>query len=286
MLYDSQKQYYKDCEDKLKYFALCQISRCKFEIVDLKNETRRINNVLRKCFARDENDDRLCKCFAKNENDDVVLVYLEKSVTLTGFLKEIEHFLQENELRIVRESSLEFLQSKINNEIAQKKRGLRPKFISETEIEQELNRCFKLLDFLEQYKQTYYKLGEEIKGMTLYKIYSESPTSLNGDLRKMHDAKWIDYNGQLNGKTNIIHDEGICGLWSMKSDYAKGCIYSTEVKDHYGDRIFILEPIDDCYYFITNEEVIGDRYHVVGNYSLACSDDISKVKKLFETENP
>ena len=56
MLYDSQKQYYKDCEDKLKYFALCQISRCKIEIVDLKNETRRINNILRKCFARDEND--------------------------------------------------------------------------------------------------------------------------------------------------------------------------------------------------------------------------------------
>lgn len=272
MLYDSQKQYYKDCEDKLKYFALCQISRCKFEIVDLKNETRRINNILRKCFARDE-------------NDDVVLVYLKKSMTITGFLEEIEYFLQENVRRNVREPSLEFLHRKINNDIAQKKRELRPKF-AEEKIEQELNRCFKLLDFLEQYKQTYYKLGEEIKGMTLYKMYSENPTSLNEHTRKSHDAKWIDYSGQLNGKTGIIYDEGICGLWSMKSDYAKGCIYSTVAKHHYGDRIFILEPINDCHYFITDEEVIGDRYYVVDNFSLVCSDDISKVKKLFEKENP
>ena len=72
----------------------------------------------------------------------------------------------------------------------------------------------------------------------------------------------------------------------MKSDYAKGCIYSTVSKSYYGDRIFILKPINDCHYFITDEEVIGDCYYVVGNYSLVCSDDISKVRRLFEKENP
>ena len=70
--------------------------------------------------SKDENDDILCKCFARDENDSVVLVYLEKSMTLTGFLEEIEHFLQENERRNVREPSLEFLHSKINDEIVQK----------------------------------------------------------------------------------------------------------------------------------------------------------------------
>ena len=262
---------YKDCEGILKYFALCQISRCKFKFVDLQKFI--IFN------------DKSCQCSARDKNNAMTLVYIKKSMKVTEFLKEIENFIEENMQRNIEESSLNLLRCKINNEITKKKQELRPHFGNEAKIEKEMNRCLKLFDILEQYKLAYYKSGKEIKGTVLYKMYSEKEKNLNVDLRNKHGAKWIDYKRQINGKTGIIHDEGICGLWSMKSDYAKECICSEVCRYRYGDRLFELEPIDDCNYFITDTEVIGDKYRVVKNFSLKSCNDIRKAISHLENKN-
>ena len=262
---------YMDCEDILKYFALCQISRCKFKFVDLRKFI--IFN------------DKSCQCSARDKNNAMTLVYIKKSMKVTEFLKEIENFIEENMQRNIEESSLNLLRCKINNEIAKKKQELRPHFGNEAKIEKEMNRCLNLFDILEQYKLTYYKSGKEIKGMVLYKMYSEKEKNLNVNLRNKHGAKWIDYNNQLTKNDIISDDGGICGLWSMKPECAKKCICSKECRDRYGDWLFELEPIDDCNYFITDTEVIGDKYRVVKNFSLKSCNDIRKAISHLENKN-
>lgn len=71
-----------------------------------------------------------------------------------------------------------------------------------------------LFTYLKEYKDRYYLLGGEYKNAKWYKFYNTVP--LNDPMRILYNAKWIDYEKQLE-EGNIIYDENnLCGLWAMQ----------------------------------------------------------------------
>ena len=70
-----------------------------------------------------------------------------------------------------------------------------------------------IFEMLTDYKTNNYVIGEKIKEEILYKLYSR--VEIKHPERKLYDAKWIDYESQLEKTKNVIYDEGVAGLWAM-----------------------------------------------------------------------
>ena len=122
-----------------------------------------------------------------------------------------------------------------------------------------------LMSSLKNYKNKNYIPGKEYKDKYYYKFYSKTP--LKSSLRDSYNAKWIDYEKQLeNG--NIIFDElGVAGLFAMSGDTLFKA-FNEVVKERYGSSLFILRLLDDQDYFCDDKEIIGDRFEVMKKYDL------------------
>lgn len=232
-------------DENLKRLVIGQLSRCRFEINGFK-------------------------CIVKVKNEETEeLVYFTKKMGVSEFMVEIENYLKPN--AVVEEPSLKFLFDKLDKEVTEQAAELAKKNNHELKIWDEAKKRVKLFDFLKMYKQNYYKLGSEIKGIILCKVYSEKPELLNEHFREMYGAKWIDYEKQLATTGDIISDDGLCGLWSTEAELFEQNIDNLN-KDWFGDKVFILVPIDECHYFISDKEVVGNQYKVKCKLSLKCTD--------------
>ena len=130
-----------------------------------------------------------------------------------------------------------------------------------------------LFEMLNDYKSNNYIIGEMIKDDIFYKLYS--PTRICNEQRDLYDARWIDYEKQLKcGK--VIYDEGIAGLWAMPAKMLLNC-FNEECKGKYGDHIFILRPVVDCFYLNDEKEIIGDKYEVIEKLSIENANDMWKL---------
>ena len=138
-----------------------------------------------------------------------------------------------------------------------------------------------LIELLEEYKRKHYISGSELMNEIWYKIYNPLPHSC--EYRKVFDATWIDYEKQLwNG--DIIFDEGIGGLWAMPAEMMLEC-FNEECVEHYGNRVFVVKPVDDCFYINDGKEIIGERFKVIESLSLEEITDMGKlIKYLVEHE--
>ena len=75
---------------------------------------------------------------------------------------------------------------------------------------------------------------------------------------------------------NIIYDDGIAGLWAQPADTLLKCLNNT-CMSRYGDRVFIVEPIRECFYLDVGKEIIGEKYKVIDSVSLCDIEDIGKL---------
>lgn len=134
------------------------------------------------------------------------------------------------------------------------------------------DRCL-LIEMLKEYQSKYYISGKKLINHTWYKMYSRIP--LEDKYREQYDASWIDYEEQLNHR-KIIYDEGIGGLWAMPAKLMLDC-FNHICRTRYGNRVFVVKPIDDCFYFIDEKEIIGERFEVIDSMSVENADDMGKL---------
>ena len=250
---------FKFLEDKvLKRLVLGQISRCRFEI------------KFSKCLVK-----------AKDSTDTEVSVYITKSTKVNEFLEHIKPFRPPHD---VEEPSLAFLCKELDKEILSISKELIKKNNHNIIIEEEAKNRVKLFDFLKTYKQKYYKKGSEIREITLCKMYSESQELINQKFRQEFGAKWIDYKKQLKKTGDIIYDEGGCyGLWAFKKEFCMDAIQDEEYNQQwFGKRLFVLKVIDECYYFLSDIEVVGDKYRKKNDISLLCKKNIQRLYKILK----
>ena len=138
-----------------------------------------------------------------------------------------------------------------------------------------------LFEMLTDYKTNNYIIGEKIKEEILYKLYSR--VEIKHPERKLYDAKWIDYESQLEKTKNVIYNEGIAGLWAMPAKMILEC-FNNECRKKYGTRVFILRPIENFFYLNDGKEIIGDRFEVIESLSLEDADDMGKLTKYLVDE--
>lgn len=188
------------------------------------------------------------ECFAK--------ILLDGSIRTVVFSNKVSASEFRNQLAIaimcMREPSLDFMQDKM---------------------------CYSgkpILEQLKSYQDIYYKLGTEFDGDIWYKLYSKK--EIRDDMRDLYQARWINYEKQLeNG--NVIYDEySLCGLWAMPLDMILQC-FNDKCKNRYGDNLFILKTVSNCKYLHDGKEIIGDRFEVIQKLNL---NDIQDVGKLCE----
>ena len=138
-----------------------------------------------------------------------------------------------------------------------------------------------IFEMLTDYKTNNYVIGEKIKEEILYKLYSR--VEIKHPERKLYDAKWIDYESQLEKTKNVIYDEGVAGLWAMPAKMILEC-FNNECRKKYGTRVFILRPIENYFYLNDGKEIIGDRFEVIESLSLEDADDMGKLTKYLVDE--
>ena len=131
-----------------------------------------------------------------------------------------------------------------------------------------------LIERLNFYKTKNFVRGDELKYQRLYKMYSREP--INTKIREFYDATWIDYETQRKNTGNIIYDDGIAGLWAQPADTLLKCLNNNSMS-RYGDRVFIVEPIRECFYLDVGKEIIGEKYKVIDSVSLCDIEDIGKL---------
>ena len=184
-------------------------------------------------------------------NNSKIEVIVSNNININDFLIQIDEIYK----GVLREASIDFIRSKImdyNGDIIYK---------------------------LREYKTKNLVKGKDLNNNILYKMYSREP--LEEECRKKFGATWIDYEKQLQETKDIIFDEGIAGLWSFPKDVAYDCIRRKICRERYGERIFVVEPIDDCFYFDDGKEVIGDRFKVIDSMSLKDEKDIMKLLNTY-----
>jgi len=130
-----------------------------------------------------------------------------------------------------------------------------------------------LIEMLEDYKRNHYISGSELMDEIWYKIYSPVPHSC--EYRKVFNATWIDYEKQLRSG-NIIYDEGIGGLWAMPAEMMRKC-FNEESVEHYGNRVFVVKPVANCYYINDGKEIIGEQFQVIESLSLEKTTDMGEL---------
>lgn len=139
-----------------------------------------------------------------------------------------------------------------------------------------------LIICLKDYQDQFYRLGIEFENEYWYKFYSDK--EIKDELRKLYQAGWIDYKKQLK-EGKIIYDElGICGIFAMPYNMLF-LSFVQQVKERYGNRLFVLKTVPKCKYLMDDKELIGDRFEVVSDYNLDCIEDIGKMcAHLIEVE--
>lgn len=99
--------------------------------------------------------------------------------------------------------------------------------------------------------------------------------------------KWIDYVGQLrkqqsNEKKYICDSNNAYGIWASKSSLAESLLTSaTEAR--YGNYALILKPVEDTSYVVTNSEIIGNKFEVVGVFEK--QELLTKLRKYISKTN-
>lgn len=218
----------------------------------LQKEIRLIKSLAIKQLSRGRFEIKGNECYVK--------ILLDNSVREIIFTNKIKPSIFESEICLAllhsREPSLEFMRDKMN--------------------------CSNktLLVALKNYQDTYYKLGTEFEGEIWFKLYSKE--MIVNDMRNLYQARWIDYEKQLEDG-NIIYDEyTLNGLWAMPLEMILEC-FNDICKERYGDNLFILKTVSDCRYLHDGKEIIGDRFEVIDKLNLNKFLDIGKLCKILKT---
>lgn len=218
----------------------------------LQKEIRLIKSLAIKQLSRGRFEIKGNECYVK--------ILLDNSVREIIFTNKIKPSIFEREICLAllhsREPSLEFMRDKMN--------------------------CSNktLLVALKNYQDTYYKLGTEFEGEIWFKLYSKE--MIVNDMRNLYQARWIDYEKQLEDG-NIIYDEyTLNGLWAMPLEMILEC-FNDICKERYGDNLFILKTVSDCRYLHDGKEIIGDRFEVIEKLNLNKFLDIGKLCKILKT---
>lgn len=119
-----------------------------------------------------------------------------------------------------------------------------------------------LCTILKKYQEQYYKSGNNFDRFIYFKLYSKK--ELKHPMRDRYEAKWIDYEKQLESDSIIYDETGVCGLWAMPFELCKKCYNNEECFERYGNNILIVKTISDCSYLFDKKEIIGDRFKVIG----------------------
>ena len=122
-----------------------------------------------------------------------------------------------------------------------------------------------LIDAMEEYKEKYSIRGDKLKGKIWYKLYSKEP--LVDDERDFYNVKWVDYEAQLKNSDIIYDPDGIYGLFATPEGHVHR-FFNDKCRAHYGKDVFVLSPVEDCFYADNGKEIVGDCYRVVDRLSL------------------
>lgn len=217
-----------------------------------KEEIRRIKRLAIKQLSRARFEIKGNKCYVK--------ILLDDSICEVFFTNNINHSTFENEIYLAlshsREPSLEFMYDKMY-------------YFDKP-----------LLVELKHYQDTYYKLGAEFEAETWFKLYSKE--QIVNDMRDLYQARWIDYEEQLENGTIIYDEYTLNGLWAMPLEMILEC-FSDVCKERYGDNLFILRTVSDCRYLYDGKEIIGDSFEVIEKLNLNEFHDIGKLCKIMKT---
>lgn len=137
-----------------------------------------------------------------------------------------------------------------------------------------------VIDMLCDYKINYFICGNNLNYRRLYKLCSDELFTTNN--KEFRNINYIDYQKQLINGNDIIHDEGIAGLWAFTANttlkYIKGDYVNSQFVSEHENRIYVVSPVEDCYYLDTGTEVIGDKYKV--EFSTSLPNNKSDLGKL------
>ena len=127
-----------------------------------------------------------------------------------------------------------------------------------------------VIDMLRDYKINYFTCGNNLNYRRLYKLCSDELFTTNN--KKFRNINYIDYQKQLINGNDIIHDEGIAGVWAFTAntilEYISGKYVNGQNISEHENRIYVVSPLEDCNYIDTETEVIGDKYKVEFSTSL------------------
>ena len=127
-----------------------------------------------------------------------------------------------------------------------------------------------VIDILRDYKINYFTCGNNLNYRRLYKLCSDELFTTNN--KEFRNINYIDYQKQLINGNDIIHDEGIAGLWAFTAntilEYISGKYVNGQNISEHENRIYVVSPLEDCNYIDTGTEVIGDKYKVEFSTSL------------------
>lgn len=138
-----------------------------------------------------------------------------------------------------------------------------------------------LIQTLLDYQNSYYKLGTEYGEVIWYKLYSKE--YIEDDMRKLYDARWIDYEKQLKNGTIIYDEYSINGIFAMPLEMLFQC-FNDECKKRYGENLLVLRPVSECKYLHDGKEIIGERFEVIHKINLCSFYDIGELCKTIVTD--
>ena len=137
-----------------------------------------------------------------------------------------------------------------------------------------------VIDMLREYKSNYFIRGNALNYRRLYKLCGDKPFTTNN--KEFRNINYIDYEKQLINGNDIIHDEGIAGLWAFTAnsilEYITGKYVNGQNISEHENIIYVVSPVKDCYYLDTGTEVIGDKYKV--EFSTSLPNNKSDLGKL------
>lgn len=137
-----------------------------------------------------------------------------------------------------------------------------------------------LCETLQEYKDNTVKCGKDIKDKW-YKLYSNS--KIEDPLRDLYGALWIDYDKQLEKNDYIYDENGVNGLWAFKRNVLPK-VLNEQCFNRYGNKLLLVGPMENEYYFFDDKEIIGDKYKVLKQFDLSNISDICELMEIEKSE--